>query len=350
MSDTKKISKTEVDKLLNEWAKEFVVLVPSQDSGVARMSAWDGKGTAFLEWYRNTVVPPKNHILPSMEEMFRFKKNKNEYNIELPSSGGRKQLIFGVRPCDARALSVLDMLFKDAYEDPYYMPRRKDTVLVGIGCTDPYDSCFCTSMGIAPAESRDVDIMLTDTGAEFIVEGITETGKALIGGSGLLKEAGESDEAKAGEARKAAFDRVTRKLDTKDIGHKLRDSFDNHEYWERTAAKCISCGICTLLCPTCYCFDINDEMVREQGTRYRSCDSCAFPVYTKMPMENPREEKWQRVRQKVCHKYEFFPMNFDVIACTGCGRCIRLCPVNWDITQALANLPANKQPELEKQK
>ena len=94
-----------------------------------------------------------------------------------------------------------------------------------------------------------------------------------------------------------------------------------------------------MLCPTCYCFDINDELVRGEGTRFRSWDSCGFPVYTKMPMENPRLEKWRRVRQKVCHKFEFYPMTFNVIACTGCGRCIRLCPVNWDITQVLESVP-----------
>ena len=89
-------------------------------------------------------------------------------------------------------------------------------------------------------------------------------------------------------------------------------------------------------------------MVKKQGCRFRSWDSCAFPLYTKMPMENPRVEKWRRLRQKVCHKYVFYPMNFDVIACTGCGRCIRLCPVNWDITQTLDNLSAEAQVKMEK--
>jgi len=345
VSDKKKISKKELGKLLSEWAKEFSVFAPSRDSGVAAIVRWDGKDTSFLDWYRNTVVPPKANFLPAVEEMFRFQKDKNEYSIEVPASNGHKQLIFGIRPCDARALTILDMLFEDAYEDPYYLPKRKDALLIGLGCTSPCESCFCTSMGVSPGESGDVDIMFSHIGDEFLVEGITDAGKAVVGNTGSLAEAGDSDEAKAGEARKEVYDRVTRKLDTADIVQKLQESFDNHEYWEKVSAKCISCGICTLLCPTCYCFDINDEMVKGQGTRYRSCDSCAFPVYTSMPMENPREEKWQRVRQKVCHKYEFYPMNFDVIACTGCGRCIRLCPVNWDITQTLSNLPAKAMPE-----
>ncbi|MCL0060455.1 4Fe-4S dicluster domain-containing protein, partial [Dehalococcoidia bacterium] len=140
-------------------------------------------------------------------------------------------------------------------------------------------------------------------------------------------------------AKGMAQSKVTREIDTQHLSHRLLSCFEDEEYWEKVAAKCIGCGICTFLCPTCHCFDISDEMVKKQGARFRCWDSCAFPLYTKMPMENPREEKWQRVRQKVCHKFEFHPMSFDVIACTGCGRCIRLCPVNWDICQTLAQLP-----------
>ena len=168
---------------------------------------------------------------------------------------------------------------------------------------------------------------------------MTDKGKELMAHASGLEEATEADIAKAKEAKEEAYGKVTRKINTEGIENKLLASFENKDYWEKISAKCISCGICTFLCPTCYCFDINDEMTKKQGARFRNWDSCAFCTYTKMPMENPREEKWQRVRQKVCHKYEFYPMNFDTIACTGCGRCIRLCPVNWDITQTLESLP-----------
>ncbi len=87
--------------------------------------------------------------------------------------------------------------------------------------------------------------------------------------------------------------------------------------------KCLACGNCTMVCPTCYCFFINDEANRQHGTRCKGWDSCAFSCYTKMPMENPRSDKWKRVRQKVSHKYEYYPMTYGTIACTGCGRCIR---------------------------
>jgi len=300
----KKVSKKEIAQLLQKWGQQFNVLAPSRASGVAAMAEWDGKDTSFLDW-----PPPKNE---------------------------QKQLLFGIRPCDARAMAILDMTFEDAYKDPYYLEKRRNAVLVGLGCTNPCESCFCTSMGTSPTDSTNVDIMLIDIGDAFLVEEVTDKGKELTKG---LKEATKNDETEAEKSKKTAYDKITRKLNTEGIKDRLLESFDDEEFWSRTAAKCISCGICTLLCPTCYCFDINDEAVRGEGTRFRSWDSCGFALYTKMPMENPRSEKWRRVRQKVCHKYEFYPMAFDVIACTGCGRCIRLCPVNWDITQVIESVP-----------
>jgi sulfhydrogenase subunit beta (sulfur reductase) len=335
----KKVGKRDIGKLLNQWSQQFAVFAPSRKEGVAKMARWDGKDTSFLDWYHNTIIPPKANFLPPMEEMFRFQKDKEGYKIELPPDGGR-QLIFGIRPCDARALKIIDPNFKDLYQDPYYLNKRKSAILVGLGCNNPDESCFCTSMGVSPAESDDVDLMLTDIGDELLIEPVSAAGRELITKSRGLKAAAKADEAKAKEVKKASYNKVTRKLDTEGIADKLSASFDDQEFWEKVAAKCISCGICTLLCPTCYCFDINDELIKQQGTRFRSWDSCGFPVYTKMPMENPRQEKWKRVRQKVCHKYEFYPMSLDVIACTGCGRCIRLCPVNWDITQVIKSVPA----------
>lgn len=343
-----KIKKTEIAKLLGEWSQEFTVFVPSQDEGVAKWARWDGKEASFLAWYRNTVVPPKAIFFPPMESMFRFQKGGDGYQVEMPPPAEKGCLIFGIRPCDARALSILDMTFKDTYEDPYYLTGRKKGVLVGLGCTSPYDSCFCTSLGGSPTDAASVDLMLTDIGGEFLVEAITDKGRELIARTSLARAATKTDEARAKEAKELAGGRVIRKIDTEAVTERLLAGFEDKDYWERVSAKCISCGICTFLCPTCYCFDISDELINNQGERFRSWDSCAFPIYTQMPVENPREEKWRRLRQKVCHKYEFYPMSFDVIACTGCGRCVRLCPVNWDITQVLANLPAEERVKLEK--
>lgn len=346
--DSKRISKKDIAKLLSEWKQEYTVFAPWRDGGATKWAEWDGEDTGFLDWYRNTVIGPKAIFQPPMEQMFSFHKDGDGYHLELPASDESEQVIFGIRPCDAKGLAIVEMTFGDAYEDPYFMTRRRKGILVGLGCTNPCDSCFCTSLDGSPTDSANVDLMLTDIGDDFLVEVITDKGEALMAKTSLAQAVTKADEAKAKDAKETAYAKVTRKLDTEGIKEKLLASFDDEEYWEKVAAKCISCGICTFLCPTCYCFDINDELVKNQGERFRNWDSCSFPQYTKMPMENPREEKWRRVRQKVCHKYEFYPMLFDVIACTGCGRCIRLCPVNWDITQVLASLPAETQIKTEK--
>jgi NAD-dependent dihydropyrimidine dehydrogenase PreA subunit len=339
VTSRKKIQKTDLNKLLNQWSQEFNVLVPWRGDESVSWTKWDGNDIGFMEWYRNTTVPAKANFLPSQEELFRFKKDDKGYKIELSTTDESKQLIFGIRPCDARALTIVAPIFEELYEDTYYLAKKNSTLLVGLGCDKPCDSCFCTSLSINPGESNDVDLMFTDIGEELLIEGISEKGKELIARTGEVKEATEADETRAKEVNEASYQKVTRKVDTENIKEKLLACFEEEKHWEKIADKCISCGVCTLMCPTCYCFDINDELVKKQGTRFRSWDSCAFSIYTKMPMENPREEKWRRVRQKVCHKFEFHPMSYGAIACVGCGRCIRRCPVNWDITQVLNNLP-----------
>jgi ferredoxin len=186
-------------------------------------------------------------------------------------------------------------------------------------------------------ETDGLYLLFVDIGEDYLIKEVTDKGKGLMAAAEGVSEVTSADEARLAEVRAAAFQKVTRKIDTEKISKNLPAAFDNDKFREKVAAKCVSCGICTFLCPTCYCFDINDEMARGTGARSRNWDCCSFPVYTKMPAENPREEKWRRVRQKVNHKYTFYPMLFDVIACTGCGRCIRMCPVNWDITRTLGS-------------
>ncbi len=341
MSIVKKINRNDLGKLLGEWKQGFEVLAPSRESGIASFEEWNGD-ISFPDWYRNAVTPPKSLLLPLVEKIFSYSKGEDGYRLETPPPDKKKQLVFGIRPCDARAFGLLDTTFQDECKDPYYLGRRRNLVLAGLSCNDPYDSCFCTSPGSSPSDSSGMDVMLIEIEEGFLVESVSEAGEKLMQNTKSLQEATEEDRIEAENSRRAALEKVIRKIDVKETSDRLKQCFDNEEFWQQIAAKCVSCGICTLLCPTCYCFDINDQVTDEGGARFRSPDSCSFSIYTRMPVENPRSEKWKRVRNRVCHKYQVYPMLYDNIACTGCGRCIRLCPVNWDIIQALESLPSSE--------
>jgi ferredoxin len=133
-------------------------------------------------------------------------------------------------------------------------------------------------------------------------------------------------------------ERINRTIDLCDIEHKL--IFDN-AVWEQLAPACVDCGICTFLCPTCHCFDIQDEGVPEGGARIRLWDSCAFYDYTKTQAEQPRPAHYGRYRQRILHKFRYYPENFGKTLCVGCGRCIQYCPVGVDLFSVLERAKAS---------
>jgi ferredoxin len=296
-----------------------------------------GKFEPLLE-FTNSQKPPKEIFFPQTEKMFDFEiKGKKFIDIKEPEKLKKPLILFGVRPCDAGAFVILDKLFTWDYIDPYYVERRKRATVISLSCTNaemPQNNCFCSSVGGSPSSKAGADMLWTDINDSYYVESLTDKGdKILKQGGKLFKDAKSDDRKKAQHAQKKAENSLVRKLNIEDIGSALENRFESG-YWEQFSRRCIGCGICTILCPTCHCFDINDIVSRGKGWRERTWDSCQYPYYTiHASGYNPRPEKKHRQRNRIYHKFLYMKKNLDVLGCVGCGRCISQCPVNIDIIE-----------------
>jgi ferredoxin len=291
------------------------------------------EGKAFSLDFDRPLVPPKSAVFPQTETLYRFQLGKTELAAPQP---GEELILLGVRPCDARAIKLVEKLFRWDVDDPYYLRRRELTTVVGLACLEPGLNCFCPSLGGGPASTEGLDLLMVDLGDSYYLEPLTDKGRSLMDlASGLLEEAGEEGLQKKEEAVRRAEEKIRRTVDTDGVPEILPDLWE-HPLWQKTAAGCLGCGTCTYLCPTCHCFDIQDEIEGFEARRCRMWDSCMFEEYTLHTSgHNPRPTRRERTRNRINHKYSYFVRKFNVIACVGCGRCVNYCPVNIDLIETL---------------
>jgi len=327
------LPKDKINELVEKALVKYQVFAPVENDGLILFNHITNPSEITLE-FSNAKIPPKAILFQQTETLFKFTRGKS-VKIEA-NEKENKTIILGIRPCDAKSLAVLDNVFKDEYEDPYYLMKRENTILIGLSCTQPEVNCFCTSFNGTPTSTKDVDIQLTDIGEKYYVEVITNKGKEFVKSMNeLFASATEKDEKIKEEIEKKAFSAISRHMNIDDVVENLDKIFDS-QFWEKLAMKCLGCGACTYLCPTCHCFDIQDESTLTKGARVRIWDSCMYSEYTLQASGyNPRPARMNRIRNRIYHKYNYFPKNYDMIACVGCGRCIDTCPVNIDIIDVI---------------
>ena len=335
----KTITRDQLATLLDRLVEKNRVIAPVSDNrGVVRFGEIQKAGD--IAWgFDQAKVPAKSHFLPQTEELYRYDTSGGELKIE-PVPPPRPAVIFGLHPCDLKAVAALDPVFDGAFKDVYYLNKRERTVIIGLNCRKVLPTCFCRSYGIEPTDGQGADLMLTEAGDGYYVEILTPKGEALIRDNApLFSDAGVAEGRRAKDALAGELaGQFQLNVDLTGVKAKVDTMFE-HPYWQELARKCLGCGICTYLCPTCHCFDIIESHSGHRGCRLRCWDSCMFADFTlHTSSHNPRSTKKERVRNRFLHKLSYHDERYGLAGCVGCGRCIAECPVNIDITQIIADI------------
>ena len=335
-SISKVLKKDRLPGFLERLVRKRQVFAPVKKGEVLLIREIDSPSQVILE-YRNAKESPKSVLFPQRETLFRYRAEKGRAEVDPPSGEEKGRVLFGIRPCDARGLLLLDKVFGGGSSDPYYADKRKNTVVVSLGCTDPNPSCFCLSMGGGPCSAEGSDLLLLDLGDFHLAEAVNEKGAALLEDQ-AFEQSDEESLSLAEKIRKQAEACMQPVAKKENLEQDLERLF-NDPVWKDLTESCLGCGICTYLCPTCHCFDLCDEAAGTTGERIRVWDSCQFPLFTQQASGfNPRPTVKERFRQRIMHKFSYLPETQAMPGCVGCGRCVTECPVNLDIREVMVSL------------
>ncbi|MDD5561813.1 MAG: 4Fe-4S dicluster domain-containing protein [Candidatus Omnitrophica bacterium] len=277
--------------------------------------------------YIPTILPPKKYYFPQKERLFKF--SAQPFKTAKAIDTFDEFILFGVHTCDIAGIQCMDVVFRDGPEDPNYLNRKDKMAIIGIECLKYCDKhANCVSMGNHIPRGG-YDLMMIDIGDKFIIHINSEKGEKLVKGVDFIKESTEKemiDLERVREEKKKIF-----KEEFYAPLSRIYDSFDksfNSEVWKDVGKRCVGCGNCTAVCPTCYCFDVADEMELNlnDGVRYRIWNSCQMDDFARVAGgEDFRKGRDSRQRHRYYRKFKYPVDKFNRYFCTGCGRCTRTC-------------------------
>jgi formate hydrogenlyase subunit 6/NADH:ubiquinone oxidoreductase subunit I len=295
-----------------------------------------------FERYTPTVTPPVKQLVPAREELLTFSKNaegKTEVSLPLDTSF---RILAGVRPCDLKGIYLMDLFFRDGSPDAYYLTRRQNTAVIGYACIKPCDDrAFCAAVD-SLQHSEGADVFITPlAGDELLIEVKTDLGDKLAANAGWQScKDGASRKEQAAQSMPQPFGRSF-KAKVPEIAKIVAEKYQS-PVWGKHVSRCFSCGTCNLVCPTCYCFAVADDLNLDvsSGNRTRTWDGCMLPHFAIVAgAHNFRPEPASRQRHRINRKFEYLPEKFGKGAvCVGCGRCGRQCTSHIDIYDIVSDL------------
>lgn len=322
---TQIISRKDLLTWLGQLIKDHTLIAPTSTAELTLFQPITQVEEVVLD-FDYTVLSPKGWFFPATETLFAVERKNGQTEL-IPADIEPETVIFGLHPCDAKGIALLDKTFLEAPADTIYQQHRDKTTLVGLSCRKTCPECFCTSLGGAPDDPSHLDILLTELEDGYIVQAVTGKGKALLAGASV----------KQSEMMPSPPPPVP-EVPAEGLAEAMQRGFDD-PYWSLLADRCIHCNLCAYVCPTCYCFDVRDCVDKGKVQRVRTWESCQSPGFTKIAGGyNPRSTKGARLRQRFYHKLLYFPKEFGSVSCVGCGRCVRICPVNIDIREVIAGI------------
>jgi len=280
------------------------------------------------------------------ELLWRAEQTADGMRINPEPGAAEKLAFFGIRSCELHALAIQDrVLLGGAYADPHYRTRREGLFLVAVNCGQAGGTCFCASMDTGPKATAGFDLALTEiiSGGEhrFVVEAGSGAGRALLDEMPRRNAAPEDIAAAAAVVAKTAAEMGRTMPAAAEVPGLLRRNLD-HPRWDEVAARCLTCGNCTMVCPTCFCTTVEDIAALDgtSSERVRHWDSCFTTEFSYLHGGSVRASARSRYRQWMTHKLSTWWDQFGTSGCVGCGRCITWCPVGIDITEEVAAIRA----------
>lgn len=335
------LPKDKLDSFIKALSKKMRVVAPIRKGKKNTVFAdVNSLSDIVLDNYIPTILPPKKYFMPQREVIVEFVKKGEEYNEKIMVSKERLA-IFGIRTCDLAGIACLNIVFNEKPVDTHFLIRKENIFIVGIECLnycDEYASCCFVNSHLP---NGGYDLFLTDLGDEYFVYVNTQDGEEFIEQL-KLPQASQNELKKLDSVRekKRTIFKNELGIEPAQIPEIFERSY-NSKIWEEVGRKCISCGGCTNVCPTCYCFDMDDkvEINLTSGSRIRSWDSCQFETFAKVAGgENFREERSLRQRHRVYRKFKFPYDRFNRFFCTGCGRCTRSCMAGISLKEILVKI------------